>query len=134
MTLECLLAGPPSLPGTCFNSRCVSRSAFARQAEEAVELLQVQQDVHDEQRSEAARGPPSWLVSVPLRGVRQGFLWHEQPAWPHGHTHRHQAVQVSRVSGGVQLRLSVEETHPKVSRRQLRVSMMFVFIYWHRYH
>ena len=80
-----------------------------------MELLEVRQDVYDEQRSEAARGPPSWLVSVSVRGVRQRLLWHQQSAWPHGRAHRHQAVQVFRVSGGVQLRLSVEETHPEVS-------------------
>ena len=80
-----------------------------------MELLEVRQDVYDEQRSEAARIPPSWLVSVSVRGVRQRLLWHEQPAWPHGRTHRHQAVQMFRVSGGVQLRLSVEERQPEVS-------------------
>ena len=80
-----------------------------------MELLEVQEYVYDEQRSEAARRPPSWLVSVSVRGVRQMLLWHEQPAWPHGRTHRHQAVQVFRVSGGVQLWPSVDETHPEVS-------------------
>ena len=80
-----------------------------------MELLEVQQNVYDENRSKAARGPSSWLVSVLVRGVRQMFLWHEQPAWPHGRSHRHQAVHVFRVSRGVQLWLSVEETHPEMS-------------------
>ena len=80
-----------------------------------MELLEVRQDVYDEQRSEAARRPPSWLVSVSVRGVRQRLLWHEQPAWPHGRTHRNQAVQVCRMSGGVQLWLYVEETQAEMS-------------------
>ena len=80
-----------------------------------MELLEVRQYVYDEQRSETARRPPSWLVSVSVRGVRERILWHEQPAWPHGRTHRHQAVQVFLVSGGVQLWLYVEKTLPEVS-------------------
>ena len=90
-----------------------------RQAE-AVRLLVLQQDVRVSRWLSRARGRAPRPLPVPLLGVRQGLLGAERRARTHGAAHGPQAVRLSDVRRGVQLRQPAAATRQAARRRRRR--------------
>ena len=103
MTKPCCVAGAAAFPSI----QCT---------EKGVLMPDMQEDIHDIRRLAAARCTTTpWLLSLQVSVLRQRLLGYQQSKGPPSVTHGQQGVRVLPLSGGVQLWISLEETHEQVS-------------------
>ena len=102
MTKPCYVAGAAAFPST----QC---------SEKAVLVPDMQEDIHDIRWLAGARcATAPWLLSVQVSVLRQRFLGHQQSKGPSSVAYGQQGVCMLPLSGGVQLRIPLEETYAQV--------------------
>ena len=103
MTKSCCVAGTAAFPSTQWT-------------EKGVLMPDMQEDIHDIRRLAAARCTTTpCLLSLEVSVLRQRILGYQQSKGPPSVTYGQQGVHVLPLPGGVQLWISLEETHDQDS-------------------
>ena len=94
--------------------------------EKEVLMPDMQEDIHDGRRLAAARCTTTpWLLSLQVSVLRERLLGYLQSKGPPSVTYRQQGVRMLPLSGGVQLWISLEETHEQVSSNPSMMMMLW---------